>query len=599
MGRRQRPLLLALVYGASVSLALLSLIPVVWLAGEGVSAAAIRSTVSADQELVPQMLGPAMAIDPTTGRAALDPSRIDRSGLEEFAAAHGNAGIAVLATDGRLLAGQRLPAPGSVLMEDLARSANGETRASLVDLSFDDQVPRTTLVEHLPVIVDDRLVAVVRITRDGRQIAADVEATRAQILAVAAVGAAILAAILLLVFRTADRRIKVQGERLAESGRRDPLTGLLNHGAVVERLIQLIESGRPANLGVGIALVDVDNFRLLNETYGHSEGDFVLAELAHELAMEGGAWAAIGRYGPDEFLVVAPSDSARQLEPTIERLRQRLAETTLAFGSSDRLPVSISVGVAHFPWHAQSATDLLSAATVALGEAKSGGGGGVQTAGAWDDTARPGQGPFDVFRGLVIAVDTKDRYTRRHSEDVATYAVFLAGHMDLDETLIETIRAAGLLHDIGKIGIPDDILRKPGELTAHEYDIVKQHVVLGDLIVRDLPASRIIRAGIRHHHERWDGKGYVDGLSGEAIPLVARMLAVADAFSAMTTTRPYRKAMSVEEAMRRLQDAAGTQLDATLVSAFVNAMEASPEAPMPGEDSNRARIWTPHTPAAA
>jgi diguanylate cyclase (GGDEF)-like protein/putative nucleotidyltransferase with HDIG domain len=393
--------------------------------------------------------------------------------------------------------------------------------------------------------------------------------------------------------------MQAQAEQLTESGRRDPLTGLLNHGAVVERLIDEIETARPLNLGVGIALVDVDNFRLLNDTHGHAEGDFVLAELAHELEIEGGEWAAIGRYGPDEFLIIAPDRSARRLEPTIERLRRRLDETALDFGSTSQLPVSISVGVAHFPWHATSATELLSAATVALCEAKSGGGGGVRTAGEWDDTDRPGHGQFDVFRGLVIAVDTKDRYTKRHSEDVAAYAVFLARQMELDETLIDTIRTAGLLHDIGKIGIPDDILRKPGDLTAHEYDIVKQHVVLGEVIVRDLPASRLIRAGIRHHHERWDGSGYIDGLAGEAIPYIARVLAVADAFSAMTTSRPYRKALSVEEALRRVTDAAGTQLDAGLALAFVKAMETAADAPMPGADNKRIRIWTPPAPAAA
>ena len=123
-------------------------------------------------------------------------------------------------------------------------------------------------------------------------------------------------------------------------------------------------------------------------------------------------------------------------------------------------------------------------------------------------------------------MDTKDRYTKRHSEDVARYAVFLARQDGLDEATIGAVRLAGLLHDIGKIGMPDHLLRKPGALTDDEYEIVKQHVVLGDLIVRDLPDTDLIRAGIRHHHERWDGTGYVDGLAGEDIPLIARIVAV-------------------------------------------------------------------------
>jgi len=159
---------------------------------------------------------------------------------------------------------------------------------------------------------------------------------------------------------------------------------------------------------------------------------------------------------------------------------------------------------------------------------------------------------------------------------------------------VATIRVAGLLHDIGKIGIPDQILRKPGSLTDAEYAIVKQHVALGDLIVRDLPNVDMIRAGVRHHHERWDGDGYLDGLAGEEIPLVARILAVGDAFSAMTTDRPYRKALGLAEALRRLEDAAATQLEERLVTVFVTGIETAADAPLPGADVRPLRLWTPY-----
>jgi HD-GYP domain-containing protein (c-di-GMP phosphodiesterase class II) len=151
---------------------------------------------------------------------------------------------------------------------------------------------------------------------------------------------------------------------------------------------------------------------------------------------------------------------------------------------------------------------------------------------------------------------------------------------------------------VGKIGIPDGVLRKPGKLTAEEYEIVKQHVALGDLIVRDLPDLELIRAGIRHHHERWDGAGYLTRLAGEEIPLVARILSVADAFSAMTTTRPYRKSLSVDEAITRLEDAAGSQLDEKLVLAFVSGLRSAADPPLPGQprSSPTARLWTPGNP---
>jgi HD-GYP domain-containing protein (c-di-GMP phosphodiesterase class II) len=174
---------------------------------------------------------------------------------------------------------------------------------------------------------------------------------------------------------------------------------------------------------------------------------------------------------------------------------------------------------------------------------------------------------------------------------VARYAVFLARQLRLDEEMQVTVQLAGLLHDIGKIGIPDPILRKPSKLTDEEFRIFNQHVVLGDSIVRDVPNVEMVRAGIRHHHERWDGGGYVEGLAGEDIPLVARIISVADTFSAMTTTRPYRKALGVDEAVRRLREAAGTQLQAELVTSFIEGLETAEDAPMPGDDATV--IWRP------
>ncbi len=198
---------------------------------------------------------------------------------------------------------------------------------------------------------------------------------------------------------------------------------------------------------------------------------------------------------------------------------------------------------------------------------------------------------FDLFQGLVIAVDTKDLYTRRHSEDVARYSIFLAERLGLDADLIRSIHVAGLLHDVGKIGIPDQILRKPGKLTAAEYDIVKQHVALGDMIVRDLPDIEVVRAGVRHHHERWDGQGYLDHLEGEEIPQIARILAVADAFAAMTTTRPYRKALDFRDALDRLGDAAGSQLDERYALAFIEGIEHDANPPLLGAYVAPGALW--------
>ena len=292
--------------------------------------------------------------------------------------------------------------------------------------------------------------------------------------------------------------------------------------------------------------------------------------------------ATWGRYGPDEFLVFTATDDAAALEPAVESLRSTLASVALQFDSSERLPVTFSAGICDYPGNGESVTTLLSVAAATLDEAKAGGGDAIRVAEARHPAASFVK-TYGLLEGLVIAVDTKDRYTRRHSEDVARYGDFLARELGLDPEIRQAVLTAGLLHDIGKIGIPDAILRKPGRLTEDEYAVVKQHVALGDAIVRDLPDLALIRAGIRHHHERWDGAGYLDELAGEEIPLIARILAVGDAFSAMTTTRPYRKAFSVEEALKRLEDAAGSQLEARLVEVFIRGIENAVDAPLPGQ----------------
>jgi HD-GYP domain-containing protein (c-di-GMP phosphodiesterase class II) len=298
-----------------------------------------------------------------------------------------------------------------------------------------------------------------------------------------------------------------------------------------------------------------------------------------------------GRYGPDELLILGPAAELQVLGSIVEQAQAALADYSIQFDMSERLPLTVSVGVCTFPVDGASVTGLLTTLALTLQEAKASGGDAIRYASRRVEPD-PSERTFDVYQGLIFAVDTKDRYTMRHSGDVSRYSVFLAGQMGAEAEFIESVRIAGLLHDVGKIGIPDHILRKPGRLTADEYEIVKQHVVLGDLIVRDLPDVETIRRGVRHHHERWDGSGYIDQLAGEAIPLIARMLAISDAYSAMTTTRPYRKALAIREALNRLEDAAGTQLDETLVVAFVHGIETVADAPYPGMDSPR--LWTPY-----
>ena len=499
----------------------------------------------------------------------------------------------ILLSDARDLVGLRgAPTP------DFEAAAAGAVTAGFHPIADAESVGATlpandVLRAYFPVKVDGQVVAVVGIWRDAAPILLDLDRLRREVMLVTLFAGAVAAIALYLVFRAAQGRILRQTDQLLEATSLDQMTGTLNHGALVGALAIAIETARHGDETLGIALLDIDNFRNLNETYGHPAGDQALMAVAALLRDVLPADVQWGRYGPDEFLVIVATDLMTDLGPTIGLVRTRLADLSLRFESSERLPITISAGICTFPIHGESVTTLLSTASRTLDEARASGGDGVRVAQAeivpLQEAVR-----FDVLEGLVIAVDTKDHYTRRHSEDVARYAGFLAVQLGLDEHVRSVLYRAGRLHDIGKIGIPDKILRKPAALTDQEYETVKQHVALGDLIVRDLPDLAEIRAGIRHHHERWDGKGYLHRLAGLEIPEVARILAVCDAFSAMTTTRPYRKALSVHEALTRLEDAAGTQLDERLVVAFVNGIRTVANAPLPGDD--RGRLWTPADP---
>ena len=451
----------------------------------------------------------------------------------------------------------------------------------------------TLLREYLPISVDGKVLGVVAIWRDAVPVLDRLALVRRDVVLVTLSAALIAAALLFLIFRAAQRRLTRQTAELMESTRRDPLTGTLNHGAVVGHLAMETEAARAAGMSVTIALIDIDNFRLLNENHGHPAGDQALLAVAGLLRDEVVEPMVLGRSGPDEFLIIAPPAVAFELEPLVTRLQTGAGRPQPAV-RDDRAAAD----------HGQrrdrdlpGTCRLRDRAPVDGDDGPRGGQGQRRRHASGSRAAPPSEessatSTFNVLEGLILAVDTKDRYTKRHSEDVARYAMFLASRLGLDADEMRIIQTAGLLHDVGKIGIPDQILRKPGKLTSAEFDIVKQHVALGDMIVRDLPDLDQVRAGIRHHHERWDGDGYLERLEGEDIPQIARILAVADAFSAMTTTRPYRKALDVREALTRLGDAAGTQLEERLVVAFVDGMETAADAPIPGTEAP-GTLWTP------
>lgn len=184
-------------------------------------------------------------------------------------------------------------------------------------------------------------------------------------------------------------------------------------------------------------------------------------------------------------------------------------------------------------------------------------------------------GSLATIQALAAAVDAKDPYTQGHSTRVAEYAARLASWTGASQSDIDLVHTTGTLHDVGKIGVPDSILQKPGRLDDEERRVMETHPVLGEVIVKKAPQLALSLPGVRHHHERWDGGGYPDGLAGEAIPYVARILAVADTYDAMTSDRPYRKGMAPETALAEIERGAGTQFDPELARAFADLMRAT------------------------
>jgi diguanylate cyclase (GGDEF)-like protein/putative nucleotidyltransferase with HDIG domain len=606
--RPPRPIVLTIVFGVLLAVVGVTAMSQAVLVSVYASSSALQATVESDlatvRGFVFQGLDQRIATDGTLPSA-------DLARLQGLIATIENKGEilhvelrrpdgTIVASDAPGLSGGRVAPTGAfetALNEGSVQIAITEAGGAEAAPGAELAAPQL-LREYMPLSLDGAVVLVVSIWRDAGPILARIEGLRTNVVVVTITAALIASIILYVVFRSAQGRISRQSLALVEASRRDPLTGTLNHGALVGRLAAEIEQARERGVEIGVALIDLDGFRLLNDSHGHVAGDDALLTLSRLLDEAAGEDLLTGRFGPDEFLLASANRNAEGLRPTVQAIVEQLVGEALQYESTERLPITISAGLVTYPQDGASVTTLLSAAVRTLDEAKASGGNSVRIAQPEEEGDSGAASTFDVLKGLVLAVDTKDRYTKRHSEDVARYSMFIAERLGLDDEAVKTIQVAGLLHDIGKIGIPDDILRKPGRLTEAEMHVIRQHVALGDMIVRELPNIEDVRAGIRHHHERWDGDGYLTGLGGEDIPLIARILAVADAFSAMTTTRPYRKALDVKEALDRLGDAAGSQLDERVVRTFLEGLERAANPPLPGSELQVGRLWLPLRQAA-
>ncbi|HEY3330889.1 MAG TPA: HD domain-containing phosphohydrolase [Capsulimonadaceae bacterium] len=352
---------------------------------------------------------------------------------------------------------------------------------------------------------------------------------------------------------------------------RDPLTDLYNHRAFHNRYISASSRALSDGARLAVVMLDLDNFKFFNDVYGHAVGDEVLIQVAERLRAACRRGDTLSRFGGDEFAVLIADVGAAREEDIAARLQSALnGMAYLPSDSNTSIPITASLGIAFLPGDSTDRAEVLRIADERLRRAKSGESSDTEADQIRKAVTSSIEG-FSMLDALVTAVDNKDRYTRKHSEDVMTNCLLIARAMNLTAEEVQDIGVAALLHDVGKIGVPDAILRKPGRLTDAEYAAVKQHPEMGAIMVSAVPGLEETLNAIRYHHERWDGKGYPEGLSKIHTPLSARLMAVADAYSAMTTDRPYRQGMSVGTALDILEKGAGTQWDPEIVAVFLAA----------------------------
>jgi diguanylate cyclase (GGDEF)-like protein len=382
-------------------------------------------------------------------------------------------------------------------------------------------------------------------------------------------GTLLVAAILIATMR---ERLELLIARLYDAARTDPLTKLPNRRGFRELLDLELERARRGGTRVTVVVGDLDHFKEVNDRSGHHVGDAALQRVARILDRGARQIDAAARVGGEEFALVLPDTDERGALIVAERLRSEVREEF----SHDVVPITISFGIATFPDHGETAASLLRAADEALYGAKDSGRNrsvlhspalrGVTQRSGERDIA--GERFLAVVLDLAEAVDLRFSGSARHSETVGRYAEMMARELGLPERRVSRVRLAGLLHDVGKVGVPDAILKKPGGLTAEELAIVRRHPDLGGQILEHESLADV-QAWVRSHHERPDGTGYPLGLCGEALALEARIVAVADAYEAMTSDRSYRASIGQRAACEELRRCAGTQFDEHVVEAFL------------------------------
>jgi len=355
--------------------------------------------------------------------------------------------------------------------------------------------------------------------------------------------------------RTTHARVAALESERNEYLRKDRRAGVLTLDAFREAAAAALRGSQRRGESAALVLVDIDGFRALNGRRGSAAGDEALAAVAARLRELVRGGDVVGRTGADELAVVMPGANLAGARGVAERLVAILEQAG---------PVTVSAGIAVDAGTGRL-DGLMADAAAILERARLAGGGRVGAPGKLP-SAEPSRGAIGA---LALALAERDRGTGEHAEQVVALAGAVARRLGLDGEDVERIAAAALLHDIGKVAVPDSILSKPGPLNDEEWAVMREHTVVGERILRAVPGLGPVARMVRHGHEHFDGGGYPDGLRGDEIPLGSRIVLACDAYDAMTSERPYRAPLTHAEAVAQLTAGAGTQFDPRVVDALL------------------------------
>ncbi len=365
-------------------------------------------------------------------------------------------------------------------------------------------------------------------------------------------------------------------EKAKTEAQMDSVTSVYNYRYFMDKLISVSSERKKGSTAV--CLIGLDMFTVYNDIYGHYAGDAVLIKVAAIIKQVCGNYGTISRYAGDTFSVILPYMDTKQAYEMMEKIRSQIEDASMSPEDEPVRHVTVSIGISIFPTQSKDDKELLKHSTHALTSAKKTGRNKTVIYNSEMEDLDHGNMDTDennmaTIYALTAAIDAKDHFTFGHSQRVAKYSTAIAEAMNASIEEIEIIRQASLLHDIGKIGISENVLTKMTRLTTDEYEAMKKHVDLSITIIKYLPTFNRVIPSVIGHHERWDGKGYPRRIKGENIAFGARCIAIADAFDAITSDRHYKSFMSVEYALEEILRNAGSQFDPKMAEVFVRLVK--------------------------